>query len=48
MRDRTYTTEDEVFNLHQTRGTQSTAYGDEIKENIYSKKMTGKRFEVKK
>ena len=38
MRDRTYLTKDRFVNLHQTRGTQSKAYGEELKQKKFSKK----------
>ena len=42
MRDRTYLTKDQFVNLHQSRGTQSKAYGDVLKRKKFSKKVTGK------
>ena len=38
MRDSNYTTKDGFVNLHQYRGTQSTANGDEIKRKKIRKK----------
>ena len=38
MRDCYYTIKDGFVNLHQTRGTQSTANGDELKQRNFSKK----------
>ena len=41
-RDRTYLTKEGFVNLHQSRGTQSKAYGDVLKRKQFSKKVTGK------
>ena len=38
MKNRFYTTKDGFVNLHQTRGTQSKAYGEELKQKKFSKK----------
>ena len=38
MRDRVYSTKDGFVNLQQTSGTQSKAYGDELKQKTISKK----------
>ena len=35
MRDRTYLTKDGFVNLHQSRGTQSKAYGGDIKQKKF-------------
>ena len=36
MKNRNYTTKDGFVNLHQTRGTKSRAYGDELKQKKLS------------
>ena len=38
MKNRIYTTKDGFVNLHQTRGTQSKAYGEELNQEHFSKK----------
>ena len=36
MKNRNYTTKDGFVNLHQTRGTKSRAYRDELKQKKLS------------
>ena len=48
MTDRKDTTKDGFVNLHQTRVKQLSAYGEDIKQKKFSKKVTGKRFRVDK
>ena len=48
MRDRKHTAKNGFVNLHQTRGTQSKAYGGELNQKKFSKKVTGKKFTVDK
>ena len=38
MRDNNYTTKNGFVNLHQYRGTQSTANGDELKQKKFERK----------
>ena len=48
MRDRNYKTKHGFVNMHRTRGSKSTAYGDDLIQKNFLQKVTDNQLRVDK